>query len=255
MSTSMSKTRSRHPGRITLCAVAARVSLCWAFCACSARFEPESCGLAPAPDGLDPETHLVYLQYADGQTEIPNGGTCNGEAIPPPFACGDGATVDCQLATHAILDAWFAEFDVAFTLQPPAAGPFQTVVVTDDGSWCGKPAGVAGSSRFDCTDQREGVAYALRCGGSALSCAKIIAHEYGHIVGLEHVMSAAGIMNPGLCGDACAGFEDQDHPLEGGNSLCGAATSQNSHQLLLERLGTWTQESAKPDPFDCNLEN
>lgn len=246
--------RSRHPGRSTLFAVAARVSLCWTLSACGAGVEPESCGLAPAPEGLNPETHVVYLQYADGQTEIPKAGACNGETIPPAFACSDGPTVDCQLATYAILDAWFSEFDVAFTLQQPAAAPFQTVVVSSDGSWCGKPAGVGGSSRFDCTDQRQGVAFALRCGGSALSCAKIIAHEYGHIIGLEHVMSATGIMNAGLCGEECAGFEDQDYPLEDGNSLCGDATSQNSHQLLLERLGTWNQESAKPDPFDCNPE-
>jgi hypothetical protein len=139
-----------------------------------------------------------------------------------------------------------------FTLEPPSSAPFQTIVVTHERSWCAIPPGIVGRGRFDCTDQRQGIAYAFHCGESALLCANTIAHEYAHIVGLEHVLSFTDIMSPGMCGDRCAGFEDWEYPLEAGGSLCGEATSQNSRQALLARLGPWPSETPKPEPFDCN---
>jgi hypothetical protein len=121
-------------------------------------------------------------------------------------------------------------------------------VVTREGSWCGKPASITGTGRFDCTDERQAVAYAFQCGESALLCANAIAHEYAHLVGLEHVLSRTDIMSPGLCGDACAGFEDWEYPILDG--LCGHSI-QNSRQALLARLGSWAQASPKPTPIDC----
>jgi hypothetical protein len=199
------------------------------------------------------KSHVVYLFYADGHTPIPGGASCGDkESVPPAFACSYGSDqgiLGCQVETQKILDFWFSELDVVFTLEPPQSGAFQTVVVTHEGSWCGKPADIAGTTRFDCTDQRQGVSYVFRCGSSALLCANAIAHEYGHLVGLEHVLSATDIMNPGLCGDVCAGFEDWNYQVLEGE--CGASW-QNSRQTLLARLGSWTDAAAKPRPFDCS---
>jgi hypothetical protein len=244
-----------HRGPTARAAVAATLALCLDFCACSTELKAESCSIAPPPAVSNAQTHVVYLLYADGQTPIPNGAACDDkESVPPAFACNYGAEqgiLGCQLETQKVLDFWFSEFNVVFTLEPPQSGTFQTVVVTHEGSWCGKSASIAGTGRFDCTDQRQGVAYAFHCGESALLCANTIAHEYGHLVGLEHVLSPTDIMSPGLCGDACAGFEDWDYPILEG--LCGA-NWQNSRQALLARVGSWANEAAKPRPFDCSSE-
>jgi hypothetical protein len=241
-----------HRDRGALKAAAATLAVCTTVYGCVTAPEAESCSIAPPPAVSNAVTHVVYLFYADGQTPIPNGAVCNDkESVPPAFACsygGERGILGCQLETQKVLNFWFSEFNVVFTLKPPESGAFQTVVVTHEGSWCGKTAGIAGTGRFDCTDQLQGVAYAFHCGQSALLCANAIAHEYGHLVGLEHVYSQTDIMSPGLCGDACAGFEDWDYPILEG--LCGSSW-QNSRQVLLARLGSWSQESAKPAPFDC----
>jgi len=140
----------------------------------------------------------VWLWYADGTPMPMDGLNCLGFK-PPAFTCSYGATVeDCQRQVQTYLDAWYADFNIVFTLTRPANGEiFYPMVISADGSWCLQTqteAGVAPNN--NCIDTHALAAIAFECGKSAHACATIIAHEHGHLVGLEHTVSTTDVMNP-----------------------------------------------------------
>jgi hypothetical protein len=186
---------------------------------------------------MTPAGALVYLFFADGTTPLPAGLTCNGALVPPAHRCDlDGARAPeaCRRAIVAHLERWYAAFDVRFTTVAPA-GPHQTVVVTSDGRWCGAPPERLGEAPASCQPLAEGAAFVHRCVFSSELCAALIAHEHGHLMGLEHVGSATDIMAAGGC-SSCAGFEDRDNPVVP-PSACDRA-SQNAHRWLARHLGS-----------------
>ena len=194
----------------------------------------------------------LWLWYADG-TPLPENPPACGDVKPPPaFKCNYGETIgDCQRQVQSYLDAWYADFNLVFTLTRPASGDYYAIMITSDGSWCpDTSAGTsteAGVAPFNCNDNPGLAALAFECGHSAQKCATTIAHEHGHLVGLEHTISTIDVMNSTVLTTA-AGFEDYSNRiLDDTYNICNLA-KQNSHQEMLTALGSWPG-GAKPGPF------
>jgi len=183
----------------------------------------------------------VFLWYADGGKAPETGPPC-GDAPPPPYACEFGRSPRaCARTVQAFLAKWYADFNVVFTLQKPARGPFYTVLITSAGTaWCGgnHPPGVAGVAPIadDCRDLGSGVAYAFACGKDAKACAAVIAQELAHLVGLQHTQSRADVMCP-IALPEIEGFEDREQQVVAGGSPAKCPTTQNSYRLMLQRFG------------------
>ena len=200
-------------------------------------------------------TRPIFIWFADGGLPPPSTKKiCAGR--PPAFQCPLGATVEaCRAPILALLDRWYAGFDVVFTYAPPAAATgdagaadagapaYDTVIVSSDGAWCGAdPQVVSRSPLPPCNDPGAGGAVAIfRC-QDVKTCATLIAKEQGHLVGLQHTGSATDVMNER--GDLDHdGFEDRENLSAA--PRCGLR--QNSYQLMLQRLGPWPG-GAKPGP-------
>jgi hypothetical protein len=189
----------------------------------------------------------LWLWYADGGPLPEISPYCD---KVPAFKCSYGPTIeDCQRQVEAHLDGWYANFNLLFTLTRPTSGDYYTLVITSDGSQCQLDPNeeAAGIAPNNCNDNPGQTAFAYTCGYSAHACATIIAHEHGHMVGLEHTtVSTTDIMNRAILGTA-EGFDDQTlKTLEGGT--CYA--TQNSYQQMLAALGAWPGGS-KPSPFSA----
>ncbi|MBN2575936.1 MAG: matrixin family metalloprotease [Deltaproteobacteria bacterium] len=205
----------------------------------------------------------LWLWYADGKTMPPDMSCCDG--VPPAFACDYKATANneattdpevCKRQVQEHLDLWYADFNLVFTLSRPPTGDYYPIIITSDGGWCmNSVANIcsltpdeAGVAPFNCNDNVQLAAYAFACGYSAHDCAVLIAHEHGHLVGLEHTGSTSDIMNPTVMPTA-NGFDDRDNRtvvLDPTQLSC--QVTQNSYQQMLGALGRW-QASAKPSPF------
>jgi hypothetical protein len=205
----------------------------------------------PAVDALsgnsDATPRVVYLAYADGkalpQTAVD---ACNG--VAPKFVCKFAPTLDdCQRQIQTYLDKWYADLNIVFTLTRPTSGHYYTEVISSGGgAWCGVDARVAGVAPFLCKDIYGGVAYTFMGGESAKQTATIIAQEQAHLVGLEHTASDNDLMEPTICHN-CDGFEDAENTVM--DDRCARPT-QNSYQLMKERLGAW-KGGTKPQVFGC----
>jgi hypothetical protein len=204
----------------------------------------------------------LWLWYADGVTRPADMSCCDG--IPSAFQCnykastvGD-ATTDpevCKRQVQEYLDLWYADFNLVFTLSHPPTGDYYPLIITSDSSWCiNSVANIcsvtpdeAGVAFFNCLDNRQVAAYAFACGYSAHDCAVMIAHEHGHLVGLEHTNSTSDVMNPTVMPTA-TGFDDRDNRTVVDLTKLSCQSKQNSHQQMLGALGRW-QGSTKPSPF------
>ena len=215
----------------------------------------------PVPDGPASDAlsggdtaapRVIYLVYADGKA-LPTTpvDACNGMTAPK-FVCNFAPTLEeCQRQIQAYLDKWYADLNVVFTLTRPTSGSYYTEVVSSGGgAWCNVDARVAGVAPFLCKDIYGGVAYTFMGGDNAKQTATIIAQEQAHLVGLEHTNSDNDLMLPTICHN-CDGFEDADNTVNG--DRCARPT-QNSYQLIKERLGAWTG-GAKPQVFGCKSDS
>ena len=204
-------------------------------------------GGSGAGSSSEKEPKVIYLFYADGNP-LPktNVNACHG--TPPKFHCSFGTSLlDCQKQVQYYLDKWYADFNVIFTFTRPTSGNFYTEVISSGGgAWCGVETKVAGVAPFLCNDLRGGVAYTFLGGEDAKQTAVIIAQEQAHLVGLEHTTSSVDLLLPTVC-THCDGFADVDNPVTG--DRCNR-TTQNSHQMMEERLGPWTG-GPKPSAFGC----
>jgi hypothetical protein len=194
----------------------------------------------------------VWLWYGDGVTQPTDDGACTGYKTPA-FRCSYGATIeDCQRQVQSILDVWYADFNVVFSLTRPPTGDYITIVITSDNGWCSVPgtesanSTVAGYAQCNCNDNTLVVGYAFDCGTTALTCATVIAHEHAHWVGLEHTTSTTDVMNRYVLATA-AGFDDKDNVTV--NDSCNRE-SQNSYQMMLSAFGPWSG-NVKPSPFSA----
>jgi hypothetical protein len=186
----------------------------------------------------------LWLWYADGTSPQPEDGPyCTG-LRPPPFECSYGTDIaDCQRQVQAYLDAWYAGFNLVFTFSRPPTGDYYVIVITSQGTWCDQNSSEAGVAFFNCNDNPGQAGFAFECGKNAHACATIIAHEHGHMVGLEHTSIAGDVMNEYVQATA-TGFADQSGRTV--DQLCEG--TQNSYQQMLTALGAWPG-GAKPSPF------
>ena len=198
--------------------------------------------------GVTGPPKVIYLVYSTGgalTSTAPD--PCH--ATAPKFVCQFASTLkECQRQVQSYLDAWYADFNVVFTLTRPTSGAYYTEVVSSGGgAWCGADTTTAGIAPFYCQDLTAGMAYAFLGGASAKETAIIIAQEQAHLVGLEHTKSERDVMHPTVC-TGCDGFENVDNPVD--TDHCGRPT-QNSYQMMKDRLGAWPG-GVKPSPFGCD---
>lgn len=174
----------------------------------------------------------LVLWFADG-SEPPVAGPC---ASPPPaFRCSFAPSIEqCKAQILNEVRAIYAGLPTEVTTNLPTADVYQTVLITSDSRWCGyhpDVGGIAGMSRH-CAVRKQGVAVAFDCGGDPRRCARIVAQEHGHLLGLEHTTGAPDIMNGTLANQASR-FADRDLAIA--EPRC-QATTQNSYRLLKARL-------------------
>ena len=172
---------------------------------------------------------------------------------PPVFKCNYGSSIDdCQRQVQAYLDAWYANFNLVFSFTRPNTGDYYAIMITSDGSWCPNTSTSttteAGVANVNCNDNPGTAALAFACGYSAHACATVIAHEHGHMVGLEHTVSTTDVMHDTVLPTA-AGFDDNkdNRILDDTFNICNL-TKQDSYQQMLSALGSWPGGS-KPGPF------
>src|SRR5688572_3890757 len=111
-------------------------------------------------------TRRIFVWFADGG--LAPGSAPKSCGTPPAFRCSLGPTVDdCRRPIQALLDRWYADFDVVFTYTPPGTGPgdagatrfdtVDTVIVASEGAWCGADARTASRSPLPtCADMGSG---------------------------------------------------------------------------------------------------
>jgi hypothetical protein len=191
----------------------------------------------------------LWLWYSDGSPLPEDGPSSCAGLRPSAFKCNYGATIeDCQRQVQTYLDAWYANFNLIFTLTRPPSGDYYAMMITSDGSWCQLPTtSEAGVAPNNCNDNPGQSAFAFECGYSAHACATLIAHEHGHMVGLEHTVSTTDVMNETILPTA-AGFDDSsDRVLDDAYNICNLQ-NQNSYQQMLAAIGAWPG-GTKPGPF------
>jgi hypothetical protein len=180
----------------------------------------------------------LWLWYSDG-SPLPEDtlSSCSG-LRPTAFKCNYGATVeDCQRQVQAYLDVWYADFNLVFTLTRPPSGDYYAMMITSEGTWCQQTSTTeAGVAPFNCNDNPGQSAFAFECGYNAHACATLIAHEHGHMVGLEHTVSTTDVMNQTILSTA-TGFDDSsDRVLDDDYNICDLQ-NQNSYRVMLAALG------------------
>ncbi len=190
------------------------------------------------------EPRVFFLWYATGG-EPPSKSICT--ATPPAFRCNFGGAEGvrgCQKAIQTHLNNFYKDLNVIFTFNQPTCGNYYTEIISQGGgAWCGRTADGSAPIRSDCGDFNGGTAYTFSC-ESAKLCAAVIAQEQAHLVGLQHTTSPTDLMNPNIT--KSTSFEDKVNTTV--SPFCGQPT-QNTWQLMKERLGLWPAGAAKPDPF------
>ena len=186
---------------------------------------PGSAAEPPAAGGT-----LVWLDYADGSTPAPADSMYAG-LVPPAAGCGDARRAELRTG----LRARFGDLAIDFVEAEPA-GPHMTVVLSSGGdSWTpdGYP-GRGGISPFTCGVYL-GTSFVFRAGDSDEDTAAImVAHEVGHLFGLEHTLDNgqyATLMAP------VASARGESFGLAATvDDRCGRAT-QDEPEILVAALG------------------
>jgi MYXO-CTERM domain-containing protein len=204
-------------------------------------------GLAAALQGHS----LAYLDFSDGRERVELAPVDDARAnrshliaTPafPPFR-GDRET---RVRIAEAANALFADFDVSFTVERPAEGDYDLVLVGGSGTDVDLPATVLGAAVLDCSNvQPNQIAFVFSDGidGGPDVVARAVAQELAHTYGLEHTVDFGDVMYP-LSIEGPATFVDADRDLAA-EPRCGRPT-QNSRQRLLTAVGAWTGPVPKP---------
>lgn len=213
-------------------------------------------GEAPSPPALrraEPQPHVIYLNFSDGTESFSradvddataNETVLGGVSPYPEFIWPNLATPASrtqlvrEVATR--VHRAFLPYNVLVTTRRPGAGRYTMVVVGGSPTVFGYDAKVAGLAFMDCEDQQDAnvvFAFPGPLRGSLPGLTVTIAQEAAHAFGLEHTSDPGDIMFPRVEATQ-TGFADRESDISG-ERLCGRET-QNSHRLLLARLGPWT---------------
>jgi hypothetical protein len=83
----------------------------------------------------------LWLWYADGSPAPVDSQYC-GDIVPPAFKCNFGSGIDgsriddCRQQVEALLDGWYKDFNLLFTLTRPPSGDSYTVIITSGWDKC-----------------------------------------------------------------------------------------------------------------------
>jgi len=198
-------------------------------------FAPTAESTSAASDGA--AAHIIYIWFADGHSP-PAPGIC-GAGTPPPYRCDFAdSSEQCEEQILTELVKLYADFNVELVTSDPGPTPHFTIVVSgENAAWCraeSRPLTAQGLSPVNCAAASEfgDTGYVFACEHDAARCARRIAHEQAHLVGLDHAESAADIMYP--FETASGTFRDRSYRTLA--PRCGK-TTQNSHRLMMDRLG------------------
>jgi hypothetical protein len=144
---------------------------------------------------------------------------------------------------EACLKQRFAAYDVGFVTERPAQGPYLMAVFGGTGEHLGFGADIKGTAPLDavgCKTSPSAVAlvFSAQLGADPLLHCEIAAQEIAHAFSADHVVLAEDAMSY-LSAGGPKTFRDTAAPCgetEARPCVCGRP-SQNSHQLLLERIG------------------
>jgi hypothetical protein len=159
-----------------------------------------------------------------------------------------GDPTSCARQIQGFLDRYFAPFNVYFTLTPPANYPFNTVVITGGNAWCGGTTDL-GWTPLTCSYRLSDDAFALKCDNDPAHCAALVAHEYGHLVGLAHTDSVADIMYQTPCSQ-CDGYQNADMDVVP-KQACDRSM-QDSYELMCKALGARSSVAPPAGAFTCS---
>ncbi len=158
-----------------------------------------------------------------------------------PFA---GSDADWQQAVaHA--RTLFRAYNVTFVETEPAAGNYIECVVTNSSGdiFRDYSSATVGASGRTCSGQRSSINFVLLGGRITrpVRIGEIIAHEVGHVLSLQHTLTTGDMMSYRRAAKA---FLDRNMPCARNKSKRWVSTPcqcnitrQNSHQMLLTRLG------------------
>jgi hypothetical protein len=147
----------------------------------------------------------------------------------------------------------FAQFNVYVTDQEPTSGDYVEAVVGGSPDQAGMPFGVGGVAPFSCGVIPNAVVYAFAdvYGNDFQGICETAAQEIAHAFGLDHEFLCEDPMTYlSGCGDKS--FQDtyaQCGEFEPRECSCGGS-SQNSVQMMLERLGASDGSTPPPQPVD-----
>lgn len=147
----------------------------------------------------------------------------------------------------------FAPFNVYVTDIEPTSGDYVEAVVGGSPGQAGMPRGVGGVAPFSCDLIPNAVVYAFAdvYGNDVQGICETVAQEVAHAFGLDHEFLCEDPMTY-LGGCGAKSFQDtyaQCGEFEPRECSCGG-TSQNSVQMMLERLGASDGSVPPPPPED-----
>ncbi len=226
-----------------------------------------TCELVPPVAATPRGPRLVYLNFdgvtvtstsggddsAANQSRILNlGGLPAGTTVTvAPFSLGvlsdaQGMTTVAQVKSFVLaqMEAIHEPYDLFFTLERPASGNYQMVVI---GSDCATIANTscAGIAILDCSDNNpHNIGYTFPGGRTVDELVVTTAQEMAHAYGLNHTTDTADIMFPQLQTTLPNSYGAG--PIPAADMPCGGATFQDSHALLLDTIGPRGQDVTPP---------
>lgn len=219
-----------------------------------------------APEPLAQGLRIIYLNF-DGVTLIGSNtaddAPSNTSAIVTavvgpgnpltiaPFSPGDlvsseGLSRD-QIISRVIDDLYrlHADFNVEYTTNRPATGPYSMVVFGGSCTSVAGEQGCGGIALLDCGDMLPSdITFVFPPGLRVDDLATVAAQEAAHAFGLAHTLDPDDVMYPSLQQSVPSRFGAGNIP--GGDANCQGGGFQDSHQTMLDVIGARGADSIGP---------